>query len=66
MDARSSNYVLYCHISLACIVGYAINANHRRSEPMPSHCVTHMVALSEHDRYDILRGLVIIGVTGFS
>jgi hypothetical protein len=63
MDARRSNFVLYYHVSLPCIVGYAINANHRRSEPMPSHCVTRLHFLN---MVDILRGLVIIGVTGFS
>jgi hypothetical protein len=34
----SSNLTPYCHISLACITGFVINANPEKSQLTPLHC----------------------------
>ena len=38
MDVCSPNLTPYCHISLPDITKFFINANHPRSQPIPSHC----------------------------
>jgi hypothetical protein len=37
MDAHSSSLTPYCYISLPYITKFVINANHRTSQPTPSH-----------------------------
>jgi hypothetical protein len=36
---RSSNLTPYCHISFPNITEFVIDANHQRSQPIPSYCV---------------------------
>ena len=62
MDDPNSNITPYSHISLPYIMGYAINANHQRSQCTPLHCTTYLHVLNW---INILRNLVIIVVLGF-
>ena len=38
MDVRSSDFTPYCHISPLYTTKFVVNANHPRSQRIPSHC----------------------------